>query len=104
MDSMTRSYPLTDLFGTKGRQRLVAFFLSDADPEKSYSKNQLSNYSGSNNQTVSEHIDEMVDSGLVCEVDGERAINYQVAAESAVYDLLNQLDSELKKAAPLRSR
>lgn len=99
-----KGYPLADLFGAKGRQRLVAFFLSDADPEKAYSKNQLSNYSGAKNQTVSKHIDELVDSGLVCEVDGTRAINYQVATESAIYDLLNQLDSELKKAAPLRSR
>jgi DNA-binding transcriptional ArsR family regulator len=88
-------YPLGDLFKTTGRQRIARFFLTKARPSESYSMNAISNESGVKNSTVSNHIDTLVDSGLVDAVEGSRGTEYTLNEDSDLNQYLRELNELL---------
>jgi len=88
-------YPLSELFAFKGRQSLVQFYLTKADPEQSYSMNGIARESSVKNATVSDHIDVLVDAGLVDAVEGTRSTEYQLDVGSSLYQYLHELNEVL---------
>lgn len=90
-------YPLVELFGTSGRQDLVEFFLDHADDE-SYSKTRLSEDGGIHHQAVRDNIDDLVDAGVVREVDGKRGTEYALAEDNDIVAFLYTLNGLLVEA------
>lgn len=96
-------HELYDLFKGKNRdkkqgngpRKLVEFFLTQADPDESYSYNRVDEESGINYRTVSGHMSTLVDAGLVVEVEGKQDTEYQLDADSAIYEFLFELNEKI---------
>lgn len=93
-------YPLWELFLYSGRRKLSDFFLTQAEDDESYSKNALSEKAGMNYKTVMDHIDALIEAGMVEEVEGNRGTEYKIDPESEIVEycyLLNEYLAEQYK-------
>jgi DNA-binding transcriptional ArsR family regulator len=88
-------YPIDELFAATGRQRLVQHFLTGTDPEESYSLNKIAERSGINFRTVRDHIDVLVEVGMVEEVEGSRGTEYSLEPEAEVVAFLGELNEAI---------
>lgn len=86
---------LFELMGLTARQKLVDFFLDHAESGTSYSKNELSKQSEASYQGVQRNIDYLVDVGIVEEVEGTRATEYQRNEDSELLKYLEVLNGLL---------
>jgi hypothetical protein len=90
---LTHPLPLNYLFETPTRRKLIDWVLDDADPDRKYYKSDVGEAIGIKRQTVADHIDVLVDFGLV-EQHGERKPRYSPNADSPLLAGLRDL-SEL---------
>lgn len=88
-------YPLLELFHFTGAQKLVTFFLARADPDESYSQNAIQQQSPVGYDAVANHVDTLVDAGLVDAVDGTRSTEYRLDPESDIYAYLRTLNETI---------
>ena len=86
-------YPLLELFDTSGAQKLVTFFLTEADPATFYSVTQLRQQESLGYDAASKYIDRLVDSGLVTTKDTARTTKYRVDTNSEIYAYLRELNN-----------
>jgi DNA-binding transcriptional ArsR family regulator len=91
--------PLTELLDTQGARKLVSYLLTDADPQRAYSINDFRSDTPLGWKVVSSHIDELVEVGLVEEVEGPRSTRYRVDRDSALYQFFHQLNETLVETA-----
>lgn len=91
-------YDLGELFKFSGAQELVGFFLMEG-PVQAWSVNQIRHEMGSSFEMVSRHIDTLVDSGLVVEVDDPRTTKYQLDTNSEIYQFLGELNNAVLDVA-----
>jgi hypothetical protein len=87
-------YPLDQLFEVRSTKALVLFFLEDADPDTSYSKNKLSKEIKIHYNSVSNNIDRLVEADIVRPVEGTRGTEYQFSDSMTtrfIYELNQQL-------------
>ena len=80
------------LFETRGSRKLVEFFLVTADPNRSYSINGIQREGGPGRDAVANNIDDLVNAGLVSEVDGSRGTEYLLDSESETYNHIQNLN------------
>jgi predicted transcriptional regulator len=88
-------YPIDELFATSGRQRLIQHFLTGTHPAKSYSKNKIGERSGLNFRTIRDHIDVLVEVGMVEEVDGPRGTEYSLRPNAEIVQFLSELNETI---------
>lgn len=91
-DTTEGTYPLDELFDYTATQDLVLFFLEGADPKASYSRNGLTEEADVHYTSVMNHIETLVDAGIVEAVEGTRGTEYRRAQSEATEFLfaLNQ--------------
>jgi hypothetical protein len=87
-------YPLDELFAYAATQDLVLFFLEDAAPDASYSKNQIQDEKGLHYNSVTNHIDTLIDADIVDAVDGARGTEF-TRKESSTVAFLFELNQHL---------
>lgn len=97
---MLRVFPgdlntLFELMGLTARQKLVDFFLDQAESGVSYSQNELSKQSEASYQGVQRNIDFLVDVRIVEEVEGKRGAEYQRNDESELLQYMEVLNGLL---------
>lgn len=85
-------YPLAELLHFTGAQKLVRFFLTQAQSDQSYSYSAIQRKSDVGYQAASEHMDLLIEAGLVTEVDGVRSTEYMVDQSSDIYETLVELN------------
>jgi len=85
-------YPLVDLFEFRGAQKLVRFFLTEADPTKPYSFSSIDRDGSVGYHAASNNMETLVDAGLVEEVEGTRSTEYRLDNGSAMYQCLVELN------------
>jgi len=88
-------YPLTELFSTSGAQKLVRFFIMDANPDEYYSVTQLRSRDNLGYEAATNYIDWLVDAGLVETTETARATKYRVDTDSELYIFLRRLNDAL---------
>lgn len=95
-------YPLWELFQYTSRQDMVLFFLEAADPNRSYSKNEIHEQADVHYDSVTNHIDALVDASIVEPVEGKRGTEYQAVdsktrrfVEALNRALVEQIESTL---------
>jgi hypothetical protein len=97
MDILTEwdGYPLTDLLEYTATQNLVEFFLDRADPSESYTKTALQDQSDAGYQGINNHLDTLVEAGVVEEVEGNRSTEYQLNRDAEIVKTLYELNEAL---------
>jgi len=87
---------LPDLMELNGRARLVGWFLAAADPDKQYSINKMSDVAPVGHTTVRDHIDTLVEYGIVTTHETSRGsqtyTTYQFNPESTIAAVLYDLN------------
>jgi predicted transcriptional regulator len=81
----------------------VKFYYVDADPTKSYSYTAISQTEFVSYSTVSTHMDLLVSSGLVKEVEGVRSTEYQLDTSSDMYQFLIGLNDAVARFCEKRT-
>lgn len=94
---------LFELYSLTARQKLVDYFLDQAESGVSYSKNELSKKSEASYQGVQRNIDFLVDVGIVEEVEGTRATEFQRNDESELLEYMEVLNGLLVETFHNRS-
>lgn len=89
---------LLDLLEATGTRKLVQFFLTEADPDRSYSKNAIREESNVGYNSVTKYTDDLADTGLLARVEGPRSDQYRVRPDSPLANYLTALNEALYKA------
>jgi len=87
--------PLTKLLGNTPSRVLVEFFLTQADPERGYSRTKLQEITDAGYQGIKNNIGTLVEAGVLTELEGKRGTKYQVVMDSPVVRFLQELNEAL---------
>lgn len=99
VDNHTIIPVLNDLLQHTASQKLVTFFLDDADPEESYSEYALHQATGIGYTTLQKHLPTLVAHNLVTAVEGNRTTEYTLqdgALAAFCWDLNDALATEFE--------
>lgn len=101
-ESFVENVPLTDVFGSHPKARIVAAMLSDdADGLTAFSANEITRITGLDQSTLDEHVSALRSYGVLEETDEiEDTETYRLAGESAVVDQIRRLNDELLEQQP----
>jgi predicted transcriptional regulator len=88
-------YPLVELFGTSGAQKLVRFFIMEADPDEYYSVTDLREQDSLGYEAATNYIEWLVEAGLAETTETARTTKYRVDTDSELYTFLRRLNDAL---------
>ena len=88
--------PLTAIFGDHPKTEVLAAMLTgDDDPPTAFSTNELSRIAGLDEGTVREHVEDLLEVGVVVETDEMAEGTYELAGDSDVVADVRQLNDDL---------
>ena len=95
-ESLVSNLPLTRLFGTHPKARIVGAMLTgDGEPPTAFSANELSRIAGLEGATVEEHVADLVELGVVVRADEMAEEEYELADGSDVVAATRRLNDAL---------
>ena len=95
-ESLVSNLPLTRLFGTHPKARIVGAMLTgDGEPPTAFSANELSRIAGLEEATVEEHVEDLLALGVVVEADEMADGEYELDEGSDVVDDVRRLNDGL---------
>jgi len=83
---------LTELLDTTSKRRLVQFFLTRADGDESFSKSRLDRESGVGYNGITSSLPDLVEAGLLREVEGSWGTEYQLVEDGELVAWLVRLN------------
>lgn len=96
-------YPITELLGSKAKQKLVSFYLEQADPDEQYTRSELAEETTANYSTIADHIGVLVEARLVEKIGEGYGEGYQFNGEAPIVEFLRTLNDLLLEAYRERS-
>lgn len=97
-ESFASNLPLTAVFGTHPKTRLVGALLTrDAEPQTAFSGNELSRITGVEVEAVERHVEDLLELGIVVDTDELDEGTYELDEGSDVVADLRRLNDRLSE-------